>query len=242
MTLDLLFVLLGALAAGLMSGLAGFGTALAASAFWLYVLSPAVAVPLILAASVIAQVASVPAFKDQLDWRRTMPMVAAGVAGIPIGVWLLDHLPADTVRMAVGVVIVVYSGFGLLVRMKAPFPGKRPVADGAVGFVGGVLGGMIGLSGALPVIWSQFRGWSPAVARSIYQPFNTLILSIACGAQIVAGFFTEEVIWLVVYAAPVTLIGTFLGVKLFSRIGADTFRLVILWFLLFAGAGLLVQG
>ena len=242
MTLDLLFVLLGALAAGLMSGLAGFGTALAASAFWLYVLSPAVAVPLILAASVIAQVASVPAFKDQLDWRRTMPMVAAGVAGIPIGVWLLDHLPADTVRMAVGVVIVVYSGFGLLVRMKAPFPGKRPVADGAVGFVGGVLGGMIGLSGALPVIWSQFRGWSPAVARSIYQPFNTLILSIACGAQIVAGFFTEEVVWLVVYAAPVTLIGTFLGVKLFSRIGADTFRLVILWFLLFAGAGLLVQG
>ena len=242
MTLDLLFVLLGALAAGLMSGLAGFGTALAASAFWLYVLSPAVAVPLILAASVIAQVASVPAFKDQLDWRRTMPMVAAGVAGIPIGVWLLDHLPADTVRMAVGVVIVVYSGFGLLVRMKAPFPGKRPVADGAVGFVGGVLGGMIGLSGALPVIWSQFRGWSPAVARSIYQPFNTLILSIACGAQIVAGFFTEEVVWLVVYAAPVTLIGTFLGVKLFSRIGANTFRLVILWFLLFAGAGLLIQG
>lgn len=242
MTLELLFVLLGALAAGLMSGLAGFGTALAASAFWLYVLSPAVAVPLILAASVIAQVASVPAFKDQLDWRRTMPMAAAGVVGIPVGVWLLDHLPADTVRMAVGVVIVVYSGFGLLVRMKAPFPGKRPAADGAVGFVGGVLGGMIGLSGALPVIWSQFRGWSPAVARSIYQPFNTLILSIACGAQIVAGFFTEEVVWLVVYAAPVTLVGTFLGVKLFSRIGVETFRLVILWFLLFAGIGLLIQG
>lgn len=242
MTLDLLFILLGALAAGLISGLTGFGTALASSAFWLYVLSPAVAVPLILAASVIGQVASLPAFKDQLDWKRTMPMAAAGVVGIPLGVWLLDHLPADTVRMAVGVVIVVYTGFGLLVRIKPPFPGKRPFADGGIGFAGGVLGGMIGLAGALPVIWSQFRGWSPEVARSIYQPFNTLILSIACGVQIAAGFFTEEVVWLVAYTAPVTLAGSFLGVKLFRRISAETFRLIVLWFLLFAGIGLLIQG
>ncbi len=242
MTLELLFVLLGALAAGLVSGLTGFGTALASSAFWLYVLAPTVAVPLILAASVIAQVAGLPAFKDHLDWKRTLPMVAAGTLGIPFGVWLLDHLPADIVKIAVGIVIVVYAGFGLLVRMKPLFPGRRPAADGAVGFIGGVLGGMIGLSGALPVIWSQFRGWSPAVARSIYQPFNTLILSIACGVQIAAGFFTEEVVWLVVYCAPVTLAGTFLGVKLFRRISAETFRLIVLWFLLFAGIGLLIQG
>ena len=241
MTVELLFVLLGALAAGLVSGLTGFGTALAASAFWLYVLTPAVAVPLILAASVIAQVAGLPAFKDQLDWKRTMPMVAAGAVGIPLGVWLLDRLPADTVKMAVGIVIVLYASFGLLVRMNPPFPGKRPAADGAIGFVGGVLGGMIGLAGALPVIWSQFRGWSPTVARSIYQPFNTLILSIACGVQIAAGFFTEKVVWLVVYCAPVTLAGVFVGVKLFRRISAETFRLVVLWFLLIAGVGLLIQ-
>ena len=80
------------------------------------------------------------------------------------------------------------------------------------------------------------------MARSIYQPFNTLILSIACGVQIAAGFFTEKVVWLVVYCAPVTLAGTFVGVKLFRRISAETFRLVVLWFLLFAGIGLLIQG
>ncbi len=241
MSVDIVFILLGALAAGLISGLTGFGTALAASAFWLYVLSPAVAAPLILAASVIAQVAGLPAFRDQLDWRRMAPMAAAGLVGIPFGVALLDFLPAAGVTLAVGVVIVAYAGFGLLVRIRPPFPGRRPVADGGIGFVSGVLGGMIGLAGALPVIWSQFRGWSPAVARSIYQPFNTLILSVALGAQIAAGFFTAEVAWLTLYSAPVTLAGTFLGVKLFRRIDANTFRLIVLWFLLFAGIGLLIQ-
>ena len=164
--------------------------------------------PLILAASVIAQVASLPAFKDQLDWKRTMPMAAAGVVGIPLGVWLLDRLPAGAVKMAVG------RGDRRLYRLRPAGAHQAAISRQAagsptarIGFAGGVLGGMIGLSGALPVIWSQFRGWSPEVARSIYQPFNTLILSIACGVQIAAGFFTEEVVWLVVYTAPVTLAG-----------------------------------
>ena len=46
----LLFV--GALAGGFVSGLAGFGTALMALGIWLYVLPPAVAVPLVLICSV----------------------------------------------------------------------------------------------------------------------------------------------------------------------------------------------
>lgn len=242
MTADLLYILAGAFAAGLISGLTGFGTALAASSFFLFVLPPAVAAPLILVASVIGQLASLPAFWRQFDWKRTAPMVVAGVLGIPLGVWLLDHAPADVVKIAVGVLIIVYAAFGLLVRMKPVVPGDRPVADGGIGFTGGVLGGLIGLSGVLPVIWSQFRGWAPAVARSIYQPYNTVILSIALAAQAASGFFTAEVAWLALYTAPVTLIGTLIGVALFRRISANTFRLIVLWFLLAAGVGLLIQG
>ena len=41
-------LLLGALAGGFVSGLAGFGTALMALGIWLYAFPPSVAVPLIL--------------------------------------------------------------------------------------------------------------------------------------------------------------------------------------------------
>jgi len=40
----------------------------------------------------------------------------------------------------------------------------------------------------------------------------------------------------------VTLIGTLIGVRLFHRISAATFRLIVLWFLMAAGIGLLIQG
>ena len=53
-------LLLGALAGGFVSGLAGFGTALMALGIWLYVLPPALAVPLVLVCSVIAQVSTLP--------------------------------------------------------------------------------------------------------------------------------------------------------------------------------------
>ena len=54
-TLAFVLLILGALAGGFVSGLAGFGTALMALGIWLYALTPAVAVPLVLISSIVAQ-------------------------------------------------------------------------------------------------------------------------------------------------------------------------------------------
>ena len=53
-------LLAGALAGGFVSGLAGFGTALMALGIWLYILPPAVAVPLVLICSVSSQISTLP--------------------------------------------------------------------------------------------------------------------------------------------------------------------------------------
>ena len=34
------------------------------------------------------------------------------------------------------------------------------IADAAAGFFGGLVGGVAGLSGIAPAIWTQLRGWS----------------------------------------------------------------------------------
>ena len=53
-------LLAGALAGGFVSGLAGFGTALMALGIWLYILPPAVAVPLVLICSISSQISTLP--------------------------------------------------------------------------------------------------------------------------------------------------------------------------------------
>ena len=66
-------LLAGALAGGFVSGLAGFGTALMALGIWLYILPPAIAVPLVLICSVSSQISTLPSM-----WRRSR--LQAGLA------------------------------------------------------------------------------------------------------------------------------------------------------------------
>jgi uncharacterized protein len=84
-TIALAVLLLGALAGGFVSGLAGFGTALMALGIWLYVVPPPVAVSLVLICSVVAQTATLPAIWRSIDFRLVWPFLVGGLAGVPWG-------------------------------------------------------------------------------------------------------------------------------------------------------------
>jgi uncharacterized membrane protein YfcA len=60
--MTLVLLVLGALAGGFVSGLAGFGIALMALGIWLHVVSPSIAVPLVLICSIIGQTSTLPSF------------------------------------------------------------------------------------------------------------------------------------------------------------------------------------
>src|SRR4051812_50079218 len=77
-------LLAGALAGGFVSGLAGFGTALMALGIWLYILPPAVAVPLVLICSVSLQISTFPPMWKLLDFKLAFPFVGGGVLGQPV--------------------------------------------------------------------------------------------------------------------------------------------------------------
>ena len=79
-------LLAGALAGGFVSGLAGFGTALMALGIWLYILPPAIAVPLVLICSVSSQISTLPSMWKLLDFRLALPFVA-GRRRKSIAVW-----------------------------------------------------------------------------------------------------------------------------------------------------------
>jgi uncharacterized membrane protein YfcA len=67
--MTLVLLLLGALAGGFVSGLAGFGTALMALGIWLYVVPPSIAVPLVLICSILGQTSTLPSFWRSIDFK-----------------------------------------------------------------------------------------------------------------------------------------------------------------------------
>ncbi len=228
-------VVLGALCAGFVTGLAGFGTGLTALAFWLHVVEPAVAAALVAICSVVAQLQSLYTVRREMVWRRVWPFLLGGVAGVPLGVGLLRMVDSRTLKVVVGLLLVGYAGTTLGFRRFPTVARGGRLADGAVGFGGGVLGGLAGLSGPLSTIWCALRGWKPDAQRAVYQPYNLAILALVLGAYATQGVLTGLVWGLGLACLPATLIGVHVGLRQYSRVNDRQFRYLVLWLLLASG-------
>lgn len=231
----LLFVLAGAFAGGLVNGLTGFGTAMTALPIWVHALQPTFAAPLAVACSVVGQLQTLPAIWHAIDWRRLAPFVLGGLLGVPIGTMLLPRVDAATFKLAIGMLLVASCGLLLANRARGAWSAGGRGADGFVGFLGGILGGLAGLSGLLPTLWAELRGWEKDARRAVFQGFNLSILLFALATHGTAGFLTAEFGRLLLVALPGTIVGAWIGRRVYARLDTRRFGKVVLVILLLAG-------
>jgi len=229
----------GALAGGFVSGLAGFGTGITAISIWLYAVSPAVAASLVVVCSVIAQAQTLPVIWRSIEAKRVFPFILPGVLGVPLGTVLLSHLDARILKLAIGGLLLLFSAYMLFGRSPAKRTWGGLIADGTIGFGGGVLGGLAGLSGPLPTMWATIRGWGKHESRGLFQAFNLTVLSTALLSHAFAGLLTAEVGWAVLAALPGTITGAWLGAHAYGRLDDRRFRVIILLLLGLSGGVLI---
>lgn len=238
----LAMVLAGALIAGFTTGFAGFGTALVASGLWFHALPAAMVPPLVVMASVAAQLVGLVAVRKAFDWQAAFPYIVGGVVGVPFGIAALAAASPLFLRTSIGLFLIAYAARQLMRRRQHTIGvwGGR-VADGAIGFGGGFLGGFAGLSGPLPLIWLQLRGGETERQRAIYQPFNLVVLGLAGIGMSMSGQMTADVVRIALLCMPVTLVGAWIGARLYSGVSAKTFHRVVLCLLLVSGCILIGQ-
>lgn len=235
-------VLAGAFAGGLVSGLTGFGTGITAMPIWLCGLAPALASPLVVICSLIGQAQTLPTIWHAIDFRRCLPFIAGGLVAVPFGAYLLPYISIQVFRLVIGALLVVYCGFTLAGRFTYRVRGGGRAADGLVGIVGGVFGGLAGMSGPPITIWAGLRGWAKDERRAVFQAFNTSILAFALVAQTVAGLMTMELGELVLIALPGTLLGSYIGRRAYSKLDTAKFEKAVLVVLLISGCMLVLGG
>ncbi len=238
---DFALVAGGALTAGFVNGLSGTGYALAALGFWLHAMSPLTAAPLTAFCSVGGHIQSLPRIWRGVRWPRLWPFLLGGLVGVPIGTHLLGSVPVGTLKLGVGILLIVYCAWGVLMRRPPVVRWGGRIADAVAGFGGGVMGGLASLSGPIPVIWVQLRGWNMFEQRGVNQPFNMSVLSIALISAAVAGYLDRIfLIWAIV-SLPLTLIGARFGLMLYGKINDVQFRLIVLGLLTVSGLTLIAS-
>jgi uncharacterized protein len=231
-------LLFGALAGGFVSGLAGFGTALMALGIWLYVVPPDVAVQLVLICSVIAQTWTMPSIWRSIDFKLVTPFLVGGLAGVPIGTVLVAYADPRHCKLAVGVLLLIFPAALYIQRKPMALTIGGKAADGAIGFAGGVLGGLAGLSGPLPILWASVRGFDKDERRALFQTFNWTILTAAFVAQAGSGLVTRETMWLALLVFPATICGAWLGARAYHVLSDGHFRDIVLGLLFLSGVTL----
>jgi uncharacterized protein len=239
MIAEQLLIVAGAFAGGFVNGLTGFGTGMTALVLWLHALPVTVAATLVLVCSVAAQIQSLPSIWHALDIKRLAPFLIGGLAGIPLGTWLLVQVSVGTVKFWVGLVVTIYCSVMLLGSYRPAVRWGGRVADGIIGLIGGILGGLAGLSGPTTTIWASLRGWSKDERRAVFQGFNLTVLTASLMAHAIAGLMTAELGRATLFALPGTFAGVFIGQRIYRRLDDRSFDRLVLAILLVAGVTLL---
>ena len=235
--------LLVILVASTLSSIAGFGFSAICGAMLLRVINdPVRVVEIMMVCSIAIQSFSVAVLWRNIDWRRLVPFLLGGAAGVPFGVEILLQLGHGGFRQVIGGLLTVYGGYVLLKRPLTVTVDNAPI-DVGVGFLGGITGGLAGFPGAAVTVWCGMRGWDKQRQRGIYQPFILImqVLGVALievmrassarghGPNLAALQFV-----------PVALLGTWFGLSIFRRLSDQVFTRVVSLLLLASGIGLLI--
>jgi uncharacterized membrane protein YfcA len=227
----------GAFLGALVSSFAGFAFAPVAGVLLVTSFAPTTLVPVLMLCSVIVQAVTLIRLRHALAPSRIGALLAGGALGVPLAVALLQRIEPRPFQIGFGLFLVAYA----LLMLRRPSAclraGARSGREAAVGFLGGVVGGLTAMPGAIPVLYCDMRGVGKEAQRATVQPFILAMQLLAVALLAASGAVTLAVLGLVLMALPALAAGIVLGLALFGRVPDAGFRRVVLILLLATGAG-----
>ena len=236
---DLVLVVLVVMSAAFLQTVSGFGFALFVVPLFGLFIDVKVGVVI----STIAGLASSShhAVKDRHDIDRplTRRLIAASLAGMPVGFVVILVVPSAALQVAVGLFVCAAAfalARGLLVHVVSP------TADRVAGFVSGVLATATSTNGPPLVVLLQARNLPPRV----FRPTVNAVFVVGGAVSLVLYVSAGRVGWREISAALVSMpglaIGILLGRRLREHVSAHTFRLLVLGLLAATGVTSILAG
>jgi hypothetical protein len=174
------------------------------------------------------------------DMKAAARLIAASLLGIPLGIYGLARLPEETLKIALGALILLYGVFGLA-RPGTRIRNEKAWLPWLVGWTAGMLGGAYNTNGPPVVAYGMLKGWPPERFRTTLQgyflPTGLMILA----GHGLAGMWTGEVIKIYLYSLPAIGLGVVLGRLVNRKLTQNVFTKLVYIFLVLMGAILLAR-
>jgi uncharacterized membrane protein YfcA len=240
-------VVVALLLAVVLQSATGFGFALLAGPSLYAVMEPDRAVALLLILGLLVNVLVLGGERRRLavDWVGLKPAMLAALPGLPVGALLVRVLPADALRIAIGVIVCALVADRLLRR--APVGGRAAPSRAtavAAGFSAGVLTTSTTTNGPPLALWLGGRGLPPAVVRDTVSAAFLMLDFVGIGvvlAVVGPSRALAEAVWLPALA-PVVIVGHLAGSWVFRRLPAHRYDQLLLLAVAAAGALSIASG
>jgi uncharacterized membrane protein YfcA len=217
----------------------GFGEALVAVPLLALLMPVEVAVPLAVLLSIT--VAGVVVIQDyhRIHVRSAGWLLLATLFGTPLGLLLLVKVDEASVKVLLGVVIVLFAIYCLLSRR--PFELTTDHWAWVFGFSAGVLGGAYGMNGPPLVVYGTLRRWSPEHFRATLQGYFLPASLAGMFGYWLAGLWVPAVTHYYLWSLVPGLVAIFLGREINRRLDTRRFLRYVHGGLIVVGVGLMVQ-
>ncbi len=233
------YAILGAVIAGFIQGLSGFGFSLVSISIWAWVLDPRMAAALAVFGGLSGQIVAAISLRRGFNLRLLAPYVLGGVVGVPLGVFLLPMLDVNMFKAALGGLLILWCPTMIFARQLPRITGGGSKSNVLVGLAGGVMGGFGGFSGVIPTLWCTLRYSDRDTSRTVIQNFNLAMLSLTMLSYILSGMVTRPMWPMFLIVLPAILIPSFIGTRIYAGFSPERFRLVVLILLTLSGFALL---
>lgn len=222
-------------AAGMIKGIIGFALPLIGVPFLSIFLSPREAVIIM----------SIPVFltnwaNAQYDWRQwrhlreIVPFIAAGIAAVPVGVYVLRWADPELIRLLMGLAVYFYLASR---RFLPPAEGlsraSRWGVGGALGVLAGFMTGVASVPGPVSIVYFSMFTWPKEVFIFLMNAFNTVVSGVLLSSLAQQGAFTWPLLqWAGLLLVPI-FAGLWVGIRLRDRLDQKLFyravRIALFW-------------
>ena len=223
---------------------AGFGAVLIAIPMLAFVMPVSTAVSVTTALTALTSMHQIGRDWRLVAWRHFWLMAFYSAIGIGLGFYLFNLLDEHALQHALGIFLILYSGYMLATAKSSvvlPSRWRKALAAGT-GISGGVLGTLFG-AGVGPIYVVYFN--AIALEREVFRVTMSTVVLLGGAARIAGyarlGLYEASSAVLIAIGLPLVVAGSWLGDRLVRKLDPRLFGRLIGALILLSGVALLVK-
>ncbi|WP_137596735.1 sulfite exporter TauE/SafE family protein [Paucilactobacillus kaifaensis] len=164
-------------------------------------------------------------FRAHIDFAIVCRLVIGSLFGVPVGILLIKVIDTSMVLHLLGLFLIGYGLYNLFKTFRQQ-SGKAWLRsngwDYLAGLISGALGSAYNSHGVPVVIYGTLKQWSVEQLRGILQAHFVCVGVIVVASQLVSGFWTSKVVYLLLIIVPLLLIVIPFGNWLGNHVSRET--------------------